>query len=268
MVQGVDKHVDVQKLVRAKYQDNLEFMQWMKRWFELNHDGSEYDGVKRRSKARSAPGKPKARPTRAAENSSAAANRHGAAARKPKAAAKAPAAAKAAAPAAKKHPAARRTTAASSDRTLRCCLSKCCVPAPSHPELSLSACAVKRQLGEANAQVAELKVSVDGLEKERDFYFGKLRDIEILLQSYSDDTGFPDSKELTQHIFKILYATEDDFVVIEGEEDSKTDSNEADGSKPAAAAAAAPETVDPVDPEAAEDLRDLSDLNLGDGISA
>lgn len=43
--------------------------------------------------------------------------------------------------------------------------------------------AAKRKLAEANAQIAELKVSVDGLEKERDFYFGKLRDIEILLQS-------------------------------------------------------------------------------------
>lgn len=32
-------------------------------------------------------------------------------------------------------------------------------------------------------QITELKLSVDGLEKERDFYFAKLRDIEILCQS-------------------------------------------------------------------------------------
>ena len=31
-------------------------------------------------------------------------------------------------------------------------------------------------------QIADLKVSVDSTEKERDFYFSKLRDIEILCQ--------------------------------------------------------------------------------------
>jgi len=45
------------------------------------------------------------------------------------------------------------------------------------------------------------------LQKERDFYFGKLRDIEILLQSYAGpDPG------TTETIFMILYATEEDFV--------------------------------------------------------
>lgn len=51
---------------------------------------------------------------------------------------------------------------------------------------------------------------VEGLEKERDFYFGKLRDIEILLQAY---TGA--DQTLSKQIFDILYATEEDFVVAE-----------------------------------------------------
>lgn len=73
-------------------------------------------------------------------------------------------------------------------------------------------------------------LQVEGLEKERDFYFGKLRDIEILLQSYAG----PD-KDMSDQIFKILYvtlvtaphlsahtsillhsyATEEDFVVLD-----------------------------------------------------
>lgn len=32
-------------------------------------------------------------------------------------------------------------------------------------------------------QITTLKLSIDSLEKERDFYFAKLRDIEILCQS-------------------------------------------------------------------------------------
>ena len=31
------------------------------------------------------------------------------------------------------------------------------------------------------AEIAELKLTIDGLEKERDFYFNKLRDVEVVL---------------------------------------------------------------------------------------
>jgi RP/EB family microtubule-associated protein len=35
-------------LIKAKYQDNLEFMQWLKRYHELNSSGQDYDGPARR----------------------------------------------------------------------------------------------------------------------------------------------------------------------------------------------------------------------------
>ena len=48
-----------------------------------------------------------------------------------------------------------------------------------------------------------MKVSVDGLEKERDFYFGKLRDIEVVCQEYEND-----NLPIVKQIMDILYATE------------------------------------------------------------
>lgn len=183
---GVAKHVDVDKLIRGKYQDNLEFMQWMKRWFELNHGGAEYDSVARRSKAKGAPGQLSSKGS--SENSSAAANRRPR--QKPRAAA--------AASAAPAKSGSRRPTAGASSGEVK---------------------ALRDQLSLSKEEVAELKLSVDGLEKERDFYFGKLRDIEILLQSYTQDGAeMPEAKVMSEQLFKILYATEDDFVVVDDEE--------------------------------------------------
>lgn len=55
-------------------------------------------------------------------------------------------------------------------------------------------------------EVVDLQLTIDGLEKERDFYFTKLRDIEILCQQ-AEIENLPVVKE----IVKILYATEDGF---------------------------------------------------------
>lgn len=49
----------------------------------------------------------------------------------------------------------------------------------------------------------ELKLTVDGLEKERDFYFSKLRDIELICQEHESENSPVLSK-----IIDILYATE------------------------------------------------------------
>lgn len=52
-------------------------------------------------------------------------------------------------------------------------------------------------------QLNELKATVDGLEKERDFYFGKLRDIEVICQEMEEQNS-----PIVQKILDILYATE------------------------------------------------------------
>ena len=51
---------------------------------------------------------------------------------------------------------------------------------------------------------------MDTLEKERDFYFGKLRDIEMLLQANPSHQN-----PLTENILKILYASEEEKVQID-----------------------------------------------------
>ena len=38
-------------MVKAKYLDNLEFCQWLKKYFELNYSGSPYDAVGKRKGA-------------------------------------------------------------------------------------------------------------------------------------------------------------------------------------------------------------------------
>ena len=47
---GLKKKIDVERLTAAKYQDNLEFAQWIKQFCDMNGSApeGEYDGPKRR----------------------------------------------------------------------------------------------------------------------------------------------------------------------------------------------------------------------------
>jgi len=49
---GVKKIVPIQKLIKAKYQDNLEFLQWMYQFFQCNDSGEGYDAEARRAKSK------------------------------------------------------------------------------------------------------------------------------------------------------------------------------------------------------------------------
>lgn len=50
---GIKRHVEVEKLAKAKYQDNLEFIQWFKRFFDINcgERGNNYMPEERRGNA-------------------------------------------------------------------------------------------------------------------------------------------------------------------------------------------------------------------------
>merc|ERR1719420_422482 len=73
--------------------------------------------------------------------------------------------------------------------------------------------AAQQQIEDLTSQVLEMKLTVEGLEKERDFYFGKLRDVEVMCQENEAEGG-----EIIRKVLDILYQTEDGFAVPEEED--------------------------------------------------
>ena len=50
---SIDKYVDVDRLISGRYMDNLEFMQWFKRFFEMHvTDKGGYDCQAQRNKGK------------------------------------------------------------------------------------------------------------------------------------------------------------------------------------------------------------------------
>lgn len=167
----ITKHIEVNKLVKGRPLDNLEFMQWMKRYCDSINGGGlhNYNALERREASKggkdtgkkSAPSQPSIRSSTVALKTQ---------------------------------------TSHSSRRNDISTISQS-VKASSRPPSSG---------GPAyDEQITELKLSVDSLEKERDFYFTKLRDIEILCQC-------PEIENLpvVEAIKRILYATDDSASVV------------------------------------------------------
>ncbi|XP_060758789.1 microtubule-associated protein RP/EB family member 3b [Neoarius graeffei] len=166
---NVDKIIPVEKLVKGKFQDNFEFVQWFKKLFDANYDGKEYDPQAARQGQEVTP---------------------------------------------TPNPGPQRTSPTVPKN----------MPTPQRP-ISSTLTNVKRgthvlrnggsdaELLELNQQLMDLKVTVHGLEKERDFYFGKLRDIELICQEHESENN-----PVLAKIVDILYATEDGFAPPEDDE--------------------------------------------------
>mmetsp|Transcript_10847 Transcript_10847/g.28155 ORF Transcript_10847/g.28155 Transcript_10847/m.28155 type:complete len:282 (+) Transcript_10847:74-919(+) len=167
----LDRHIEVEKLCKRNFQMNLEFIQWMK----ILHDTQvgagvpDYNAEERMKQAGIKQGGDGGAP--------AAGNKLGGAQRR------APAAAK-------------KENVQPSKGLPTGALAK---PAQVGGDGS--------KVQALQLEVTDLKLTVDGLEKERDFYFGKLRDIEILCQTHEDQ-----SLPFLQSVLSILYQTEEDFV--------------------------------------------------------
>ncbi|XP_075702190.1 microtubule-associated protein RP/EB family member 1 isoform X2 [Rhinoderma darwinii] len=170
---GIDKIIPVDKLVKGKFQDNFEFVQWFKKFFDANYDGKDYDPVAARQGQESAPAPALPIP----------------AMNKPK-----------------------KPIGSTNSAPQRA------VPAQRTAVTNRPAQAVSRKpaaVGNGEEESAEivqqlnvLKITVEDLEKERDFYFGKLRNIELICQENEGE-----SDPVLQKIIEILYATDEGFVI-------------------------------------------------------
>jgi len=209
---GVDKVIPVEKLVKGRFQDNFEFVQWFKKFFDANYDGHDYDAVNARggdalgaatgSSHSSSSNIKKASP--AAKTMTAPAARQPAATHAAKPAAVAKAVRSQPAPGAVSQP--RQSQPAGSRAPGRQPLSGLQNAGSSDAFSTGDSVGDSSKVEELTTQVLELTTTVEGIEKERDFYFTKLRDVEILCQQHETD-GVPVIKQ----ILDILYATEDGF---------------------------------------------------------
>merc|ERR1719510_1355587 len=170
----VDKIVPVDKLIKGRFQDNLEFLQWFKKFFDSNYDGKEYDAMAARDGLElGGIGGSKMRLVTSNGQS------------------KMPA----------KTSVAKRSTAnrmsSGASRSTRPMGGGIAQPVA--------------QLEELNAQILEKNLTIEALEKERNFYFEKLRDIEVLAQEYEVE----DVSGISQKVLEVLFATEEGFAVPE-----------------------------------------------------
>jgi len=217
----ITKVIPVEKLVKGRFQDNFEFVQWFKKFFDANYDGKEYDAFAVRDGL----------PLTNAEAKSGPAPTGGAAHSYAPPAQQRPAPGKVAATGgASKLAAASKTAASTASRSQAKPVSTASSKSSLNNNTSSNAnsSALTQQNNELQGEntrlvneLNEMKTTLDGLEKERDFYFGKLRDIEVLGQEYESE-----NLPVVDKILKILYATADGFAPPEGE--NLTDTNGVD----------------------------------------
>uniref|UniRef100_A0A1I7XHM6 Calponin-homology (CH) domain-containing protein n=1 Tax=Heterorhabditis bacteriophora TaxID=37862 RepID=A0A1I7XHM6_HETBA len=219
---GVEKVVPVDKLIKGKFQDNFEFLQWFKKFFDANYDGHEYNPLDARGgEPLPAAGKIPVggtatkiqMPTRTTTN----------AGRGPPSRSTSNYSVNAVTTPAKPKPvgssgkpvtalsAASKTNGNGMPKAMPLAASRPSAPAPSAVNIQLKQ--LKEQLDEATRQLAESDTVIASLEKERDFYFSKLRQIEVMCQD-NESLGTVE----VSRMLEVLYETEEGFAPPEDEE--------------------------------------------------
>ncbi|XP_023570031.1 microtubule-associated protein RP/EB family member 2 isoform X2 [Octodon degus] len=174
---NVDKVIPVEKLVKGRFQDNLDFIQWFKKFYDANYDGKEYDPVEARQGQDAIPPPDPGEQIFNLPKKSHHANSPTAGAAKSSPASK---------------PGSTPSRPSSAKR------------ASSSGSTSKSDKDLETQVIQLNEQVHSLKLALEGVEKERDFYFGKLREIELLCQEHGQEND-----DLVQRLMEVLYASDE-----------------------------------------------------------
>jgi len=180
----INKIIPSEALMKGKPLDNIEFCQWLKHYYSNVGVVEDYDGYAVREA--SAPGTAKKSKKWMPMSGDA------------------PAAAPAKRPASK--PAAKaKPMAANQERPT----SRVTSGAGSAADAAALK-AAEETVAAQKEELSELNLNVDALTKERDFYFGKLRDVEIMIQEREGEEGIDESTMTTfESIKAILYATDD-----------------------------------------------------------
>jgi len=197
---GIDKQIPVQRLIKARYQDNLEFLQWMYKYARDTYNGDPddptYDAIGRRSKSKggrdytgsrggSAGRRAKgSRPTSAASR--------GSAARSYTAKPKGPSLP------GQSRRAGQTQRATANDQQLEQLRDE-------NKRLNESQEALQSKMEGMAAEHEEITKIAKDIENERDFYFNKVVAIENILKEEQDQ-----NTPLLKAIYEILYQTEED----------------------------------------------------------
>lgn len=175
----IDRYIEVDKLIKAKYQDNLEFMQWFKRYFELNVPMQyDYDPAERRKLAK---GGKNAKSVLSSSGSSSA---------------------RVASSTTKRSVVPERKSSSEVGASRK--------PIASRPKSSSTVdVELQKKFESLSTNHTQLQSVVEGLEKERDFYFSKLAQMEELLQKVKEekkDSLTEETNGIVDNLFKIMYA--------------------------------------------------------------
>lgn len=225
----VTKQIPVDRLINGRFQDNLEFLQWFVKFYQMNDSGEDanYDAVMRRNKGKG--GSEYSTKYKYAGNSGLKTSGNSATARrlaKQKSATtlgtKTPPPSRTKSRVGSTQPATGSSNNKAASETLTA----------KNEELQRKIEVLNKDNEGMTHENGELRVTIDGLEKERDFYFGKLRDVEILLQQLIEPSEedmaangavTEDVKKLGERILGILYATDDEATT--GEEQTADNNN-------------------------------------------